>query len=81
MVALLRKINRLATRNEIMFEIIYPETRTYWIAATGDNIGYGKTESHQITTSGAESFQTFTDEDEWLAALAILGIVPGENDI
>lgn len=63
-----------------MYEITYPEVITYWIATTGENIGYGKTKPTQTTTSGADSFETFTDKNLWTAKLTELGITLNEDE-
>lgn len=58
-----------------MEEIKYPPITTYFIAHYADNpIGYGENDPDQVTTSGADSLETFTDIDLYEARLLELGI-------
>lgn len=50
-------------------EIIYPAVPTYFIAWDSGEPSYGITMPDQQTTSGRENFETFIDEELYLARL------------
>lgn len=58
-----------------MEEIKYPVIITYFITHYNDgSIGYGQNDPDQVTTSGADSMETFTDIDAYESRLSDLGI-------
>ncbi len=51
---------------------------TWWIARKTDNsiIHYGMVEVGEIMESGLDILETFLNEEDWLARLLELGIIP-----
>lgn len=58
-----------------MYDLAYPDTPTYFVAWDDvGNVGYGITDPDQVTTSGMQYFQSFSDEDSYKAKLLTLGV-------
>lgn len=61
-----------------MHEIIYPTSKTWYIAYTGNSYSYGLIESNQWLTTGLNSIESFSNETSYLARLNELGLTPND---
>jgi len=65
-----------------MNEIKYPEVRTYYICFESDRTevkAYGWVEPNQVFET-IWIFDEYTDEEQWIEALLVWGIIPDIND-
>ena len=63
-----------------MLRIDNPDESTYYILV-GYVTHYGCVEPDQVMNSQIEDMRTFTDEQEWIDALLVLGITLDEEPI
>ena len=65
-----------------MNEIKYPPVRTYYICFVDERTevnSYGWVEPNQVFQT-IWIFDEYTDEEQWIAALLVWGIIPDIND-